>query len=713
MNEPNSSSNLIAAASESQSATDSQLLMRFTKQGDQIAFEILLQRHGKMVFGICRRILRRHHEAEDAFQATFLSLAQSATQISRPELLACWLHRVARHAALKVRAAGLKRQQIEQSGELEMDVTCESTSDASVLWSEVSPVLDEELERLSDPLRCVVILCDVEGKTRKDVARQLNWPEATVSSRLMKARSLLAERLTRRGVALSAVTLTALLTQNAASAAVPTTLIAATLALTAGSGLVQTTTSVGAFSKFTSIFWPISQSMMAGGLALTLVASTLIVAAGIGVKPKTAPMQLGVALADPLKPPFDEIAATYRQNYAAIESLRIEYQIRSEALMNPEILWKGWKRFPIPEEERTANLVIDHEKTYFRERSRAKSINSIIDEIKKRRPQRPARGDEPTADTLSYQEILEWSPHAQVETRERIYAFDGLVLRHNNHGHELKDDQHISRPNFVFTNASQADRQMFNDRNYLDLIQVGITGATLPHDFTFRQRHRLPDLLSQGIWNVVSEHESLRGSDCMVIESSETDKLWLDRNAGFALRRHTKQRPFRIDNEYLDLRPVAGQFWIPQTIVETRYAENLVPQEYLGKPAVRTKYELTLVELNQPVSQDQFKLVPSEHAMVFDQTLNPLNTYGWPIEINTGSNESSTVNYVQPADGATVPDVARSAQIELGKQIQSSQGSWPSLRMSSASISIRWFLALNLVVLSIAAVIIFYRRRSM
>ncbi|WP_010583828.1 RNA polymerase sigma factor [Schlesneria paludicola] len=695
--------------------TDSQLLARFVTQRDQTAFEALLDRHGRMVFGICRRILKRHHESEDAFQATFLSLAQYAAQISQPALLVSWLHRVARHAALKVRTAASKRPRIEPSGELEMDIAVECSPDSPTLWADVSPVLDEELARLSDPLRCVVILCDIEGKTRKDAARQLNWPEATVSSRLMKARSLLADRLTRRGVALSAVTLAVLLTQNAAAAAVPGPLVAATLT-TAGVGATQTTMATGTFSKILSMLGSIKHSVVLATVALTVVASTLIVAAGIGLKPKPNANELRLALAPiPLVPPFEEIAAAYRQNYATIQSIRVEYRIRSETLMDPEVLWKGWRRSPIPDEERTASLVIDHQKTHYSERSRFRSLNFIADEIKKKQPQRFVNLNAPATSVLSYREILEWSPRARIETRENIQVYDGSVVRNNNSGLELKDDQHVARPNFVFQLPSQMDREMFNSRNYLDLIQFGITGAALPHDFKYRQRHRLSDLLSQGVWHVVTEHEQLDGSDCVVIESADTDRLWLDRNAGFALRRQTKQRPYRIDNEFCDLRQVAGQIWMPRRIIETRYAENMVPKDYLGRPAVRTEYELTFIELNQPVSDEYFQLVPPEHSTVFDLTLKPLDANGKPIETGTIPGNSLQARDSQPSDATAAPKVALQAQIELGKQIPSADsrpdvGQTPQL--STAAILIRRFVILNLVVLLIAVGFIVYRRRS-
>src|SRR4051812_30884523 len=102
MNKPLATTESHVLASDQLGATDAQLITQFVRRQDQAAFATLLHRHGPMVFGICRRILRRHHEAEDAFQATFLSLALHAARIARPEKLANWLHSVARRAALRV-----------------------------------------------------------------------------------------------------------------------------------------------------------------------------------------------------------------------------------------------------------------------------------------------------------------------------------------------------------------------------------------------------------------------------------------------------------------------------------------------------------------------------------------------------------------------------------------------------------------------------------
>jgi RNA polymerase sigma factor (sigma-70 family) len=205
--------------------TDGQLLERFLKQQDDAALEALVSRHGAMVWGVCRRILCNHHDAEDAFQATFLVLVRRAGSIVPREMVANWLHGVAYRTALKARATAARRKVWEK----QVTDMPEPEAARPDVWGDLQPLLDEELSRLPDKYRVPVILCDLEGRTRKEVARQLGWPEGTVAGRLARARQMLAEALTRRGVVLSGTALALELSRNAVSAAAPAALVGSTI----------------------------------------------------------------------------------------------------------------------------------------------------------------------------------------------------------------------------------------------------------------------------------------------------------------------------------------------------------------------------------------------------------------------------------------------------------------------------------------------------
>jgi RNA polymerase sigma factor (sigma-70 family) len=174
--------------------SDADLWKRYVQEQDHAAFEGLVLRHGAMVLGVCRRILRNEQDAEDAFQATFLVLIRRAASIQSPRTIANWLHGVAHRTALEARTAATRRRAKEAAVIPRMEVQEEPRAE---LW----PVLEQELGRLGEHHRAAVILCDLEGKTRTEAARQLGWAEGTVASRLARGRNILAKRLTRRGFA--------------------------------------------------------------------------------------------------------------------------------------------------------------------------------------------------------------------------------------------------------------------------------------------------------------------------------------------------------------------------------------------------------------------------------------------------------------------------------------------------------------------------------
>src|SRR5262245_1560586 len=190
--------------------TDGQLLERFLTHRDEVAFEVLLRRHGPMVLGVCRRVLRNAHDAEDAFQATFLVLVRKAASLRRPELVGNWLYGAACRAALEAKAARRRSRPRQFKATPELEAPADVRED-------LRAVLDQELSCLPDKYRVPLVLCDLEARTRREVARQLGIPEGTLSSRLTTARRKLAQRLTRRDLALSGGALAAALSGSAAA----------------------------------------------------------------------------------------------------------------------------------------------------------------------------------------------------------------------------------------------------------------------------------------------------------------------------------------------------------------------------------------------------------------------------------------------------------------------------------------------------------------
>ncbi len=200
--------------------SDGQLLDRFVDrrdEGAEEAFAMLVRRHGPMVFGVCRRVLSNSHEAEDAFQATFLVLARKAATIARRETLANWLYGVALRTAKDARTRTLRRRAKEE--DVNQLRVIHAPGEDPV--EELRAILDEELARLPARLRAPVLLCDLGTLSRQEAAKRLGIPEGTLSSRLARAKALLRERLTRRGIGLSTALLTAGLAREAQAAVVP------------------------------------------------------------------------------------------------------------------------------------------------------------------------------------------------------------------------------------------------------------------------------------------------------------------------------------------------------------------------------------------------------------------------------------------------------------------------------------------------------------
>ena len=222
--------------------TDPQLIDRFLESDGsnrEDAFAAIVQRHGPMVLSVCHRMLTGSPDVEDAFQAVFFVLARKAGALRRVEGLKSWLYGVAVRTAKEARRRAAKLRRREGGV---MDET-RAISPPADQRGDLLDVLDEEIDRLPRRYREAVLLCELDGASRQDAARRLELAEGTLSSRLARGRTLLRERLTKRGVMLGAGAISAQVS-NSASAALPEPLAYSTVQLAlkfaAGEAIVGT-----------------------------------------------------------------------------------------------------------------------------------------------------------------------------------------------------------------------------------------------------------------------------------------------------------------------------------------------------------------------------------------------------------------------------------------------------------------------------------------
>jgi RNA polymerase sigma factor (sigma-70 family) len=266
--------------------TDGELLARFLGSRDEDALAALVRRHASMVWGVCCRLLNLH-DAEDAFQATFLVLVRKASNVPS-QAVANWLYGVARQTAVRLRATAARQGRREKQVANMPEPTMPEVRDA-----DLHSVVDEELSRLPDHYRGVILLCDLEGMTRKEAARQLGIPEGSVASRLARARTMLARRLSLRGLLGSAGTVL-----SAVSA--PPTLVASTIKaanlLAAGQAAGVVSAKVAAITEgmVKAMFVTKIKSVLAVVLVVGLALAGIEVGIGLSTNPAAMAQQPNV-----------------------------------------------------------------------------------------------------------------------------------------------------------------------------------------------------------------------------------------------------------------------------------------------------------------------------------------------------------------------------------------------------------------------------------
>src|SRR5262245_16502752 len=264
---------------EAAPSADADLLQQFLEAKDHRAFETLLDRHGPMVLGTARRLVHNAADADDVFQAVFLSLARLAKAIRRGQSVPNWLYTTT--CRIAARARKRRAVSIDEAPE----PSAASTVETDLVWREVRTALDEELQRLPARLRSPLLLCYLSGLTRDEAARQLGWSLGTLKRRLAEGRAALRERLERRGISGAGLAL-AVLSPSALDAAVRPALAESCLAAVFGkeaaagaSALLATTTTLKGVA------------MKAAIVSLALVGLGVGIYAGLGPADPSGPVE--------------------------------------------------------------------------------------------------------------------------------------------------------------------------------------------------------------------------------------------------------------------------------------------------------------------------------------------------------------------------------------------------------------------------------------
>ena len=222
----------VALSSRGGEPRDAELLRRFVRLRDEAAFAALVQRYGRLVVGVCRRVLRSEHDVEDAFQATFLVLARDAGRIKKSASLASWLHGVAYRTSLRAADTSRRRRRLLRDVTMTHDPTDNENTPgpfAELENRDQRQALDEELTALSENYRAPLVLHYLEEKSNQQVADDLGLSVSAVEGRLKRGKKELRLRLARRGVGLSVAVAAMQSAGSAATAASLEPLIAGTI----------------------------------------------------------------------------------------------------------------------------------------------------------------------------------------------------------------------------------------------------------------------------------------------------------------------------------------------------------------------------------------------------------------------------------------------------------------------------------------------------
>jgi RNA polymerase sigma factor (sigma-70 family) len=311
--------------------SDGALLDAFLHSRDQSAFETLVNRHGAMVLGVCQRVIGNRHDAEDAFQAVFLVLARKAGSIVPRDLVGNWLHGVAYKTALQARS----RLGRHRARERQVTAMPQPTVTPDAELHELQQLLDRELQALNEKYRVPIVLCELEGRSRRDVARQLRIPEGTLSSRLAKGRELLAKRLARHDVALAGAALLGVLGAGAAHASPARALVSATVQAAALTAAGQSAAGIVS-ANVVALSQGVIKAMFLDKLKVlsVMILGILLCGFGVGLAGMTGPSVQAAAPADEL---FVQATAEQRDEPEPLDGkLLLDPDVQKELRLSPK-----------------------------------------------------------------------------------------------------------------------------------------------------------------------------------------------------------------------------------------------------------------------------------------------------------------------------------------------------------------------------------------
>ena len=332
----------LAGAETNRRLADRELLGRYISQGDGTAFEALLRRHGPMVLRVCLRILQSEHDAEDAFQATFLVLARKADKLRQAESVGSWLFGVASRVAFNIKR-GLARRRSREGRAVEKP-SVDALTEISV--REAQQMLDLELGRLSEKFQAPFVLCCLEGMTRDEAARQLGLPVSTLRGRVERARELLRARLARRGLTLSFALSVCVLFEKTASAhllpgLVTSTAKAATTLAAGGTATSMISAKVAALAEgvIRAMFWNKLKTASLGTLSVVILLAigqaSGIVSVGPGATSRSQPAKPGDGVTRDQEPSKDKSVLVCRSLQAKMLPDQIKTEVKAVKFTAP------------------------------------------------------------------------------------------------------------------------------------------------------------------------------------------------------------------------------------------------------------------------------------------------------------------------------------------------------------------------------------------